>query len=74
MSIYDAFVDELRKISKAWEPGQQGLISAELPKEMPSKNKPVIAIHGPKGGVQFTKDPAKAMAANRAGKRVVWGG
>jgi hypothetical protein len=74
MSIYSAFVDELKKIGKAWEPGQQGPISAELPKEMPKKKQPVIAIHGPMGGVQFTKDQAKAMAANRAGKRVIWGG
>lgn len=74
MSIYEAFVDELKKISKAWEPGQQGLISAELPKEMPKRKQSVISIHGPKGGVQFTKDRAKAMAASRAGKRVIWGG
>ena len=73
-TIYEAFIDELRKIAKAWEPGQQGLISAELPKEMSKRKQPVITIHGPKGGVQFTKDVAKAMAANRAGKRVVWGG
>lgn len=73
MSIYNAFIDELRKIAKAWESGQQGIIPAELPKDSP-QNKPVIAIHGPKGGVQFTKDQSKALSANRAGKRVIWGG
>lgn len=70
--IYEAFVDELRKIG-AWKPGQQGSIPAEIP-EKAKQEKPTITIHGPRGGIQYTKDVSKALQAGRAGRKISWAG
>ena len=89
MSIFESFVSELAKIAKtaispkpvpSWgvdkppAPGQQGAIGhSTVPK--PSKsNKPTAVIQGPKGGLKFTKDLTRALAASRSGQKVVWGG
>jgi len=75
MSIYSAFLDEVIKIAEGKpKPGQQGLLGTSTVPDPKKASGQTAAIVGPKGGLNFTKDLGKMLTANRAGKRIMWGG